>query len=44
MPVPRIIQEIPEEIGVQGAILMEFFPGTLLNQQRLMIEWLMKLE
>ncbi|HAT6309891.1 TPA: phosphotransferase [Legionella pneumophila] len=35
LPVPRIIQEIPPETGVHGAILMEFLPGTLLNKTEL---------
>lgn len=31
LPVPRIIQVIQPEAGVNGAILMECLPGTLLN-------------
>jgi aminoglycoside phosphotransferase (APT) family kinase protein len=31
LPVPRIIQEVPPEAGIDGAILMEYLPGTLLN-------------
>lgn len=31
LPVPQIIQAIPPEDGRHGAILMEYFPGTLLN-------------
>jgi Ser/Thr protein kinase RdoA (MazF antagonist) len=31
LPVPRIIQEVPPETGIHGAILMECLPGTLLK-------------
>lgn len=31
LPVPRIIQLVEPEIGVHGAILMEYLPGTLLT-------------
>ena len=32
LPVPRIIQEVPPETGINGAILMECLPGTLLKK------------
>jgi Ser/Thr protein kinase RdoA (MazF antagonist) len=31
LPVPRILQEVPPETGIHGAILMECLPGTLLK-------------
>ena len=31
LPVPRIIQLVPPEEGIHGAILMECLPGTLLQ-------------
>lgn len=31
LPVPRIIQEVPPDTGIHGAILMECLPGTLLK-------------
>lgn len=31
LPVPHIIQAVPPEAGVDGAILMKYLPGTLLT-------------
>src|SRR5579872_5182053 len=31
LPVPRILQVVEPEVGVDGAVLMECLPGTLLK-------------
>jgi len=35
VPVPRIVQTVPPEAGVDGAVLMEFLPGQLLKTETL---------
>lgn len=35
LPVPRIISLVQPEMGVHGAILMEYFPGKLLKKTKL---------
>lgn len=32
LPIPRVIQVVPPEVGIDGAILMEYFPGRLLKK------------
>jgi Ser/Thr protein kinase RdoA (MazF antagonist) len=31
LPVPRIVQTVPPEEGIDGAVLMEYLPGTVLK-------------